>query len=320
MKLSSLKGKSLSEVMEVASQRWDERFYASRTFAKKYSFDDRQHGCEYLLMIIAGFQPYYWDVLLGRVEQCVKNFEHPMDVCICVPKGENDNAAILRTKAEKFGWSCLILQDDLLAQSQNTAIRLHPKAEWFFKIDEDIVLPEGYFNDMVAAYRKAEETSLYRVGFLAPLININANGLDLFLRATGEVENFQKTFGRLRIKDNDTDIIHQSPAFAQWIWKRSIPFDSVAARIKEKNRGQLFVAPVRFSIGAILFSRDMWERLGHFKVGMIGAMGLEEEQFCNFCMNYMYAIVVATDVFVGHLGFFPQKPVCHDFFDKEFVF
>lgn len=307
-------------MIEVASQRWDEHFFASRTFAKMYSFDDRQRGCEYLLLIIAGFQPYYWDSLMSRVEQCVKHSVHPMDVCICVPKGEDNNAAILKEKAEQFGWSCLVLRDDLLAQSQNTAIRLHSKAEWIFKIDEDIILPTDYFDRMIAANKRADDSLIYKVGFLAPLINVNANGLEPFLRALGEVDSFTDRFGRLRVTYDEKDIIHQSPELAKWIWERSVPFDKVASLIRQKNEGQFLIVPIRFSIGAIFFSRDIWQSMGGFKVGLRAALGFEEVQFCNYCQNYRYAMAVATDVFVGHLGFFPQKQVCHDFFDKEFVF
>lgn len=313
--------KSISEYIEICAKKWDNYFYESRLFAKKYDFVNRQKRAEYLLIILAGFQPYYWDTLLKRINECIARSSHAIDVCICIPRGIDDSAAILIEKAKQYEWSSLHLNEDLLSQAQNTAIRLHPNAKWIFKLDEDIVLPINYFDDMISAYQRAERTLFYKIGILAPMLNVNANGMIPFLRSLDKLHDFEDLFGPYSLKADIMEMpIHKSPELARWIWECSVPFNYVADTIRKRNEGRLFTVPVRFSIGAILFNRLFWESIGFFKVGMLGELGLEETQVNSYCMSQMFAIVMAEDVFAGHLGFFPQKKVCRDFFENCFVF
>ena len=131
-------------------------------FASKYIFDDRQSGSENLLLVLLGFQPYYWDVVLDRVKRNVAQFDEPIDVCLCVPRGMNTNIEEeVRSFAEKYNFSYLYIYEDLLAQAQNTAIKLHPDAHWIYKIDEDIILSDSYLSKMKHSYIRFTKESYY---------------------------------------------------------------------------------------------------------------------------------------------------------------
>lgn len=150
------------------------------------------------------------------------------------------------------------------------------------------------------------------------MININAYGASLFLNTMNLQKDYEKLFGRYEIpEDWQNAKIHNDSNVAEWIWTHSIPFDEVANYIEKKNRNSVSVCPHRFSIGAILIKRDYWDKIGAFLVGVTGEMGLEEKVLCEFCMNDMHAIIVAEDVFVGHLGFFRQKEAVRKFFDRN---
>lgn len=268
-------------------------------------------------MILAGFQEYYWEILLERVRANQIQFSEEIDICVCVPKG-GENTCNLKQFCKNYNWSFLQLEEDLLAQAQNVAIRLHPKAEWIYKIDEDIVLSDNYFSKLKQAYQSFNNNSYLKIGFCAPMININAYGANLFLKTMNLQKDYEKLFGRYAIPENWQNAkIHNDSNVAEWIWTHSIPFDKVANFIEKKNRGFVSICPHRFSIGAILIKRDYWEKIGGFLVGVIGEMGLEEKILCEFCMNDMHAIVVAEDVFVGHLGFYRQKETIRKFFDRN---
>lgn len=294
-----------------------------RLFTTRYLFENRQNHSENLLIIVAGFQPYYWDEVFARVEACKKSFSESIDICVCTPEGLKDSKADLQARCEELGWSYLFIEEDLLAQVQNVAINLHPSARYIFKIDEDILLSNDYFDRLKKAFKCTEGKTPYPTGFMGPIININAYGAYAFMNTMGIYQDYVKQFGEYEVYGEiggDKNKIHLSSEVAEFIWKNSIPFDEVAEKIYNLNKGKYSISPVRFSIGAILFSRYYWERLGYFRVGKLGTMGLEEEQVCGFCMTHFFPIFVAEDVFVGHLGFYSQKEACRNFFKANYEY
>ena len=289
-------------------------------FARKFIFDDRQHKSENLLLVLMGFQPYFWDVLLDRVNRNIEQFDEDIDVCLCIPCGEDSHAAeMARGMAKQYNFSYLYIYDDLLAQAQNTAINLHPNAQWIYKIDEDILLSDNYFAKMKSTLNRAQNELHYYVGFVSPLINLNAAGFRMFLETINKWDEFASVFPgpRYWAKDPEKDLVHANSKVAEYIWNNSIPFDKVASEIAEKNNGQYAISPIRMSIGAILFTRKKWEEWGMFVVSGIGVMGAEETQICGYTMNRMQVIIIAKDVLAGHWGFYRQKETCRHFFEKH---
>jgi len=301
------------------------RFFEKRRidvqhFASSYIFDNRQIGCENLLLVILGFQPEYWEVVLNRVKHNVTLFSEKIDVCLCVPSGMSEDVlGKVRQLAEYYNFSSLYIYDDLLAQVQNTAIQLHPHAQWIYKIDEDIIISDNYFQKLKQAYCRVQEESYYPIGFISPLLNVNAGGFRIFLQTIGKWDEFKSQYPHQHYWSvlGEEDIIHRNTSAALYIWQQSVPFDKIAAIIEEKNKGRYSICPIRMSIGAILFTRKRWEEWGFFDVKGIGAMGAEEAQICAYTINIMQTIVIAEDTFAGHLGFYHQKDVCKNFFKKH---
>lgn len=289
-------------------------------FAEKYVFDNRSHDAENLIMVLMGFQPYYWDGVIERVKRNVEQFDETIDVCLCVPCGASENVPqIVRDLARVNNFSYLYIEDDLLAQVQNTAIKLHPNAKWIFKIDEDIIISDNYFNKMKKTWSRATHESYYPIGFVSPLINLNAGGFRIFLESIDQWNDFSARFPSQHYWSGDMlgDYVHKNTSVAMYIWEKSVPFDDVAKSIDETNRGEYSICPIRMSIGAIMFTRDKWEEWKYFEVAGIGAMGREEEQICAHTINNMQVIIIAEDVFAGHLGFYWQKEKCLKFYTEH---
>lgn len=308
---------SVSDISLKLSEKKYHKRQKKRAFPKSYIFDDRSRGSKNFLIVLAGFQDYYWSAVLERVRANELQFDEDIDICVCVPLG-GENADKLRGICEKMDWSYLKLPEDLLAQTQNIAIKLHEKAEWIFKIDEDIILSDNYFASMKKSWADFEKTSYMRVGILAPLLNVNAYASRRFLISLGKLDEYEAKYGKYDLCEDWINAdIHSSPDTALYLWENSLPFDGVSKKIAEINSGVVTVCPHRFSIGAILMKRSYWEKMGMFTVGVTGELGLEEKQVCEFCMNDMHAIAVAESVFAGHLGFYKQKAKVHEFFDKN---
>lgn len=295
--------------------KWLNPFFAS---SKEYEFINCQSGNGNLLIVLAGYQPYYFDAVFERVSKCQKQFKEGMDVCICCSSAPQSAKLELERICEQNGWSFLYLKKNRVTQVQNTAIKLHEKAEWIFKIDEDIILCDDYLTKMKEAYIEADNTLPYKVGFAGPVLNINAFGTQSFLKTIGKWEEFEQKFGRFLVGgmiNTPQDDIHRNQDWAQYIWEHSVPFDQVAAQVAKKKN--IEICPIRFSIGAILFKREFLEHNGYFPVFRSGGMGQDEKYMCDICIEGMYSIIVPSNVFVGHLGFGPQKETCRQFYNEH---
>ena len=76
-------------------------------------------------------------------------------------------------------------------------------------------------------------------------------------------------------------------------------------------------SPIRFSIGAILYHRSLWEDMNYFKVDITKGMAVDETQICEYCMSKSKAIVIAENTCVGHLSFGLQNNVMEEFFKEN---
>ena len=310
---SRLREVSFSDLVFKLSEYRHKYLSRVRKFSNSYEFVNRSKGAENLFLILAGFQPEYWDVLLNRVNIVAKQFDEPMDICICVPSADKEGR--LKQIAEQYGWSYLKIKQDLLGRAQNIAIKLHSSASYIFKIDEDIVIPDNYFRSLKNAYLKAKEEFYTPIGFIGPCINLNPYSVLPFVKGIGRTEEFEKLFGKYTLMPHWLSAdIYRNVDMALWIWKNSLPFDTVAAEVARNNSGRLSFCPHRYCIGAILFTRDIWEEMEYFTVGCNVTLGLEEADFCAFCCKNMYGIIVAEDILVGHLGFNVQKQPLYKYF------
>ena len=218
----------------------------------------------------------------------------------------------MRDYCSKYNWSLLYTKDDKLSLAQNIAIKIHANAEYIYKIDEDIFIGLGYFDGLLDTYNSALSTSIMKIGFVAPLLNVNGFSYLEFLKEYGLVEEYTELFGK-PLSACIGEPIHLNGDSAKYIWEHCKDFDLVVEHFSNKESGYL-ICPHRFSIGAILFTRKFWEDIGYFDVGMVGVMGLEEKQVCDYCMDNSCAIVVSQNVFAGHFGFYTQKETMKEYF------
>ncbi len=270
-------------------------------FGGRHVFVDRSRGQGSLLVVLAGHKPHLWPYTLPRLERFASQ---ELDVCIVSPGVDSPELSAL---AARRGWSQLITRRNDLCLAQNLAIRHHPAARWIHKLDEDIFIAEGYFEAMAAGYRAVQRDGRFWHGFCSPLLNVNGFSYRLFLDAAGLEGEYLERFGELTQASGGVAVAEDGEA-ARWVWERTLPFDAMAARIAARPFGYSPV-PHRFSIGAILFERDLWEAIGGFVVVPSGGVGHDELQLCQECLARSRVPVVLHDVFAGHFSFGPQDPV-----------
>lgn len=265
-------------------------------FTGNYHFYDRSKQKEQMLMILAGYKEYLWESVFARVKRYV-----PSDIDVCVMTAGYENEA-LKQRCEEVNWSYLYTEENKLALVQNLTIREHPKAKWIYKMDEDIFLTPGVLEELMDTYQYAQESSEYSVGIVTPIMGVNGYGYQRILRRLGGLDEYEKQFGRAI---SGKGAIYVNPGAAEFMWQMSLPIDSFADKIRSMQN-KFSVCPHRFSIGCYLISRNNWDEMGGFKNAPEGAMGVDEEYLCKWCMDSAHEIIVAERAYAGHFAYGPQ--------------
>jgi hypothetical protein len=286
-----------------------------------YELFDRRMGAEKLVVVLAGYKEFCWHYTFPRLKRFV-----PADVDVCVVSGGvgSKEANKLAVICAQNAWSYLRVSEDNLPLVTALPIQLHLDARLIWKIDEDVFVTENFFKQTLCTYEDALRNSRYRVGFVAPLMNVNGYGTPRILEKLAATGEFSKRFGRPRsgayfldetVVPGSLDAfmpVHADPEASLFMWGHGgvIPaIDELDRRFSAEDL-TYSVCPHRFSIGAILLPRATWEKLGRFRV-RVGHVdvGAEERELCNWCMDKSHAVIIAENTVVGHLSFGLQTPV-----------
>lgn len=288
--------------------------FGSLKFTRDYSFEDRSSGSDSMLIVLAGYKPDLWEAVFGRL---AKFLPAGIDVCVAT-SGRTDER--LRALCAENHWSYLSTGRNNISLIQNMAIRLHPSAQWIYKMDEDVFLTEGVLERMKAAYGQASGRLSAEVGFVSPLLPINGYGHVKLLRKLGLEAAWEDRFGKLMFTEGlqrHTQIL-KNPEAARFMWGET---DPRLADIDELGRflaaqpEELTACPYRYSIGLILFARKTWMDMGAFGVDAAGSnLGLDEEQFCQYCVLQAKAMVVVENAVAGHFSYGPQTAAMLEYF------
>jgi hypothetical protein len=269
-------------------------------FRGRYAVDDRGGSHGNLVLIVAGYKRACWNIVFPRFHRFVPRDD--FDVCVVTP-GLRSTA--LREICRQYGWSYLSTKANKLALAQNLAIKLHAKAETIFKLDEDIVIGRHYFDGLLKTRDFIEEEQRYDLGCLAPVLNVNGYTYRIFLEQVGRLEEYRSRFGDTKQSCMNTSAWRE-PDAAEYLWRISEPFDEIVETFARRPHAEYSVCPHRFSIGAILLSRRLWERMEGFTTTAPGILGVEEIDLCSYCMDNSQVIAAAHSVFAGHVGFHTQ--------------
>ena len=273
----------------------------------KYHFTNRQKGARAVVVVLIGYKPKLWKPVVARLHRAATfdpGVSRGLDICLVTPGASKPEVAAI---AAKHGWSYLHTEANRVALAQNLAVKLHPYAELIYKLDEDIFLPEFFFSEMQASYDRVKEEGQYRIGFCAPLLNVNGYSYVPFLERLGLAEEYKRRFGELTRAADGIHIQHD-PAACRWIWEHTLPFDSTAQRILERGFRYTTI-PHRFSIGAILVERPFWEKIGGMHNTVAGgpkALGTDEDHLCRDCVGLSRVMICFEHILAGHFSFGPQ--------------
>ena len=282
----------------------------------KFIVDNRTNK-RILVMCLVGYKPDLWNKVFDRF---IKYMDLNADVCLVSSGTSNTHLELL---ASKHKWSYLTTKENNLCLAQNECIKCHPNADYIFKIDEDMFVTKHSFSRLLKEMKHLEEHSDYVPGAIMPLINVNATCLPRLLKLTNNWQAYVEIFGKPYVSDGRThhDDITFNANISKWLWQ-NISIDSAIKQLDKTTHSEL--CATRFSIGMVLFKRDVWQNMGQFpytpddpvEYKRIG-LGEDEKALCNYCMMKARPMFICNDVLVGHLSYGPTTKEMMSFFEKH---
>lgn len=290
----------------------DSRYQTFYNFRDSYYFIDRANNHQNLLIILAGKKVFLWDSIFPRI---YSSLDDKIDVIIVNPG--DINSIRLKSIANDYGFSYLATKSRKLSTALNFGIKEHQNANWIYKIDDDTFISKYFFKNLRETYKRSENSANRNPGMIVPVLNINTYTFYPFLRTLDLIEDYTKLFGNIKVGTHST-LIRSSGEVAIWIWKRSLPIEDISKIFIEKNHNLTELCPFRFSISAILFKRDLWERMIGFQNGLPGSLGIDELSINRqILIHDLKEIIVSLDTFVGHFSYVTQEDLVKKFFLKH---
>lgn len=299
--MRSMAGRRALDMARTAADRARVEIGRRRRFGERHRFVDRSRGAAEMVLVLAGHKPQLWPHTLARIARAAPP---QADVCLVTP---GIDRAELRALAAASGWSYLATERGHVSVAQNLAIRAHPHARLIHKIDEDMFVADGFFAAMAEGYRRVGAEAEHRVGYCAPTINVNGYSFLDYVRELGREAEWRERFGR-PVRAHEGTPAQRDGDAAVWLWASGLPVDDVAARFARRPFG-FRIVPHRFSIGAIVFERGLWEAMQGFQRKLPPpGLGEDEQQIAVACLGRSLIIAVLDNVYAGHFGFGAQTP------------
>ncbi|KGO31854.1 hypothetical protein ACKP2L_07160 [Oenococcus alcoholitolerans] len=262
----------------------------------------RSRNSKILLYILIGYKDFIWDNFFARLMKFVPD---NIDVCL-VSSGKK--ISTLSQKAEEHNWSYIYSLKNNVSILQNLVIDSFPKAEYIYKMDEDILLTENIFESLMATYEVAEKDNKYHPAFVGPLINVNGYSYSIILDSIHKKDAFIDKFGSAKIESGPDKLIEEDVNTALFMWGVGgyVPNIDRLNNSFSKKKTHYSICPIRYSIGLILFKRTTWEEMGGFPRRPGNGMGIDEEKIDSLAIKSAKVAVIDENAVVGHAGFGKQ--------------
>lgn len=275
-----------------------------------YKFEDRKQDKEKVCFVLAGYKDFLYDNLFGRIKKFISD---DIEVCILSSGKYSEKLSEI---ARNNQWSYISTKRNNVALIQNVAINLYNKAKYIYKIDEDIFITKHFFEMTYKTLEECKENGKYVPGIVAPTIPINGFSHMIILERFKLKEIFANKFEKPRCMAGNSRMIENNPEVAKFFWGEGeyLPSIDKVDAIMCEDEFEYVSCPIKFSIGAILFERKLWEKMRMFRVDSGAGMGNDEKQICTFCMLNSLPIIVSKNTAVGHLSFGKQNEIMKQFF------
>jgi hypothetical protein len=294
----------------------DIKYILTPTYKQKiirnFFFYNCSKKSEKCCIILAGYKEFLWEKVFERIKAFV-----PPDIDVCISSSGLYSDKLLEI-CKNNNWSYISTKRNSIPQILNISINAFPQAKFIFKIDEDIFITKNFFEKIFKCYENCKESD-FIPGFVGPLIPLNGYGHMQILKRLSLVSIYTQLFETPKYAVGQNRMLENSSNVAKFFWGSTghIPHIDILNEYFEKQNFSFSVCPIRFSIGAILFTRTLWEKMGFFIGDKASGLGSDEFQICSLAMSSANAIIVAENTVVGHLSFGLQNNEMKKYFQSN---
>lgn len=278
-----------------------------------YKFENRIKNYKKVCFVLVGYKNFLHNIVFKRIKEFI-----PSDVEVCLLSSGKYSDTLSNT-AKENAWSYLSTAKNNVSLIQNIAIQLYENAEYIYKLDEDIFVTKGFFDTLFNTMQKCENSGEYKVGFVAPTIPVNGFGHKIILNRFNLEKVYEEKFEKPLYATGRDRMIENNPEVAKFMWgigHNYLPnIDSINNTL-QKDKFSYVACPIRFSIGAILFKKELLKQMGMLKITSGSNMGIDESQMCCYCISNSKAIIVSKNTAVGHLSFEVQNKAMEECYKK----
>lgn len=276
-----------------------------KNYGSKYVIEGEVKNKSQMLFVLAGYKQELWDDVFGRF----KAFETP-DLEICIASSGKYSPE-LSAICKKNDWVYVSTTLNNVCVITNIILEIFNKAEYIFKLDEDIYIPKDYFKNMKIAYDIIEkENPDYAISYVCPVLPLGFYGMHDFLLKKKCLPEYEAKFGKhLRGGTPLNPAFRKKCGVDEFIWEKIGNFDECAAEYA-KDPFSYEIAPLRTGIATILFKRKFWNEFGglqRYKGIGIGNNG-DEGQITSYCALNFRASFCVKNILVGHFSFGGSEP------------
>lgn len=277
----------------------------------EYIFENRMQGMKKICIVLAGYKNYLWKMVFERLRKFVSE---DVDICLCSAGCYKEE---LSEAARIHNWSYLSTKMNSVSLIQNICIALYENAEWCYKMDEDMFVTSGMFENMYHTAKKIIDAHEYDFGCCTPVIPVNGIGYRYILKNYNMLEEYEKKFGYAVIGGNPYREIEKNPEAARFMWSaEGIPqIDRIAKDMLVFNDYE--ICNTRLSIGCILFKRQLWEEMQGLVVYGNRDLGVDEEDINSYCINHSKVMAISLNALAAHFSFGRQTASMKEFFDEN---
>ena len=295
---------TLKEKVRFVKRKVDEYFVEKNKYKTKYVVEGNIKGKKQMLYVLSGYKPYLWEDVFGRIREFQTD---ELEVCIA---SSGKYCKELSDLCKENNWVYVSTKLNNVCVISNIVLRLFDKAEYVFKLDEDIYIPHGYFTDMLAAYKHIERETPGEIGYICPTLPLGFYGMHEFLIEKDCLAEYEEKFGRHYVGGTALNSAFRNRVGVdEYIWTKIGIFDDCAKEYSNKNFSYEACA-TRSGIAAILFKREFWDKMGGLKKpqGMgVGDQG-DEGQITSFCALNFKIMYCVKNILVGHFSFGGSEP------------
>lgn len=175
------------------------------------------------------------------------------------------NKRIIQAYKEQFMFINVFSQNfNQISEIQNQVISIL-KSDLYIKIDDDILVTKNWYKGFLGVYER--NSSNISIGSV--LIPINGFGWVPFIQIMGLTEDFSIKFPKIELKQGCTDpAVWNNNIVNNYIWQRTLDLDKTSEEFIQKTENSFsdYEVKTHYSIGAIIFSHEFWQKMGGWKV------------------------------------------------------